>query len=67
MSIDKIIIEDSDNKKEVAIKTVLLFAGSPALKTEMKKLKVDYTKIQQQGKVKFVLKNKEFGKTTVVL
>lgn len=67
MSIDNIIIEDTDSLKETAIKTVLLFAGSSELSKQMKRLKVEYTKVTKGALTKFVLRNREFGRIEVKL
>ena len=65
-SIENIVFEDIDTPKDIAVKTVLLYAGSSQLKTEMKKLGVNYTKHQRGVKVVYILRGK-FDKVEVVL
>ena len=67
MSIDNITFEDTDSLKETLIKTVHIFAGSSALKTELKKLKTTYVKLERGLKTVFVLRNKEIGRVEVTL
>lgn len=67
MSIDKIVFEKTDSDKETAIKTVLIYAGSNELKTQMKRLNIDYTKVCRGLKTSFVLKSNKIGKLTVTL
>jgi len=64
---NEIIINETDSLKDKAIKTVLIFAGSHELKKQMRKLKVDYTKVQRGFNTFFVLRNKEFGRVEVKL
>lgn len=65
--LENIVFEDIDSPQDIARKTVLLYAGSPALKNELKKLKIDYTKDQKGVFVEYYLKGKEIGKLTVRL
>lgn len=67
MSIDNITFEDTDTLKEKLIKTVNIFAGSPALAQEMKVLKTNYVKVQRGLKTVFVLRNKSIGRLEVTL
>lgn len=64
---NNITFENTDSLKDTAIKTVNLFAGSSALKTEMKKLGVDYVKTQRGVYVVYILRHREFGRVTVKL
>jgi hypothetical protein len=57
MSIENITFEESDNFDQVAIKTVLIYAGTSELKTQMQKLKIDYSKISKGNKQRFVLRS----------
>lgn len=67
MSIDNITFEDTDTLKETLIKTVNIFAGSPALAVELKKLKINYSKVQRGLKTVFVLRNNNIGRLEVTL
>ena len=62
-----ITFENTDSLKDTAIKTVNLFAGSSALKTEMKKLGVDYVKTQRGVYIVYILRHREFGRVIVKL
>lgn len=64
---NNITFENTDSLKDTAIKTVNLFAGSSALKTEMKKLGVDYVKTQRGVYIVYILRHREFGRVTVKL
>ena len=57
MSIENIIFEDSDNFDAIATKTVLIYAGTSELKTQMNKLKIDYSKTPKGNKQRFVLRS----------
>lgn len=63
----EIIINDNDTLKDRAIKTVQIFAGSSELKNQMKRLKVDYTKVQRGFNTMYVLRHKNFGRIEVKL
>lgn len=63
----EIIIEETDSLQKVAEKTVLLHAGSNALKEEMKKLGVDYTKVVRGLLTFYSLRHKSFGHVKVKL
>lgn len=63
----EIVINDNDTLKDKATKTVYLFAGSPELKNQMKRLKVDYTKVQRGFNTLYVLRHKKFGRIEVKL
>ena len=69
MSIENIIFEDTDNFDQVATKTVLIYAGTSELKTQMNKLKINYSKVIKGNKVTFVLRHKDFkgGRIIVTL
>jgi len=67
MSIENITFETIDSPKEKAIKTALIYAGSTELKNQMKKLKVNYTKVQRGFKTIYVLRSKDFPRTEVIL
>ena len=57
MSIENIIFEESDNFDQIATKTVLIYAGTSELKTQMQKLKIDYSKTPKGNKQRFVLRS----------
>lgn len=67
MNIENITFETIDSNKDIAIKTALIYAGSTELKNQMKRLKVNYTKVQRGFKTIYVLRNKDFGKVEVTL
>lgn len=67
MSIENITFENIDTPKDTAIKTALIYAGSTRLKNEMKRLKVEYTKVQRGFKTVYVLRSKDFPRTEVIL
>jgi len=67
MSTDNIIFENIDTPKETAIKTTQIFAGSDNLKKELKKLKVDYTKVYRGVKVVYILRGASIGRIEVIL
>lgn len=67
MATNEIIINDNDTLKDKATKTVYIFAGSSELKNQMKRLKVDYTKVQRGFNTLFVLRHKNFGRIEVKL
>jgi len=67
MSIENITFENIDTPKDMAIKTALIFAGSMELKRQMKRLKVEYTKVQRGFKTIYVLRSKDFERTEVIL
>lgn len=69
MSIENIIFEETDNFEQIAIKTVLLNAGTSELKKQMEKLKINYSKVVKNDRVKFVLRHKDFegGRIVVTL
>lgn len=64
---NEIIINETDSLKDKATKTVLIFAGSCELKKQMRKLKVDYTKVQRGFNTLYVLRHKKFGRIEVKL
>jgi hypothetical protein len=65
--IQDIIFEDCDTLKETATKTALIYAGSSELKKEMQKLGINYSKVERGAFTYYVLRHKDFGKTTVKL
>ena len=67
MSIENIVIEETDNFEQIAIKTVLLNAGTSELKTQMNKLKINYSKVMKGNKVTFVLRHKDFKSGRIVV
>ena len=67
MSTDNIVFENVDTPKEIAIKTALIYAGSTELKKQMKRLKVEYTKVVRGFKTIYVLRSKDFERTEVIL
>ena len=67
MSIENIIIEDTDNFEQIATKTVLLNAGTSELKTQMQKLKINYTKVMKGDKVTFVLRHEKLTNGRIVV
>ena len=69
MSIDSIVFDDNDNFEQIATKTVLLNAGTSELKTQMNKLKINYSKVMKGNRVTFVLRHKDFegGRLIVTL
>lgn len=69
MPIENIIFEETDNFEQIAVKTVFLNAGTSELKTQMEKLKINYSKVMKGNKVTFVLRHKDFtnGRIEVVL
>lgn len=69
MSIDNIIFDETDNFEQIATKTVFLNAGTSELKTQMNKLKINYSKVMKGNKVTFVLRHKDFkgGRIIVTL
>lgn len=62
----EIVFLPSDTLQERAEKTVLIYAGSVQLRNELKRLKVDYSKVQKGAKVIYFLKHPTF-KTSVTL
>ena len=67
MSIENIIFEDTDTKKDKAIKTLLLNAGNNELIKELTKIGVSYVKVYRGLKTVYILRNKDFERTEVVL
>lgn len=69
MSIENIIFEANDTLEQKATKTVLLNAGTSELKTQMDKLKINYSKVMKGSRVTFVLRHKDFkgGRIIVTL
>ena len=67
MSIDNIIFDETDNFEQIATKTVLLNAGTSELKTQMQKLKINYSKVVKNDRVQFVLRHKDFKDGRIVV
>jgi hypothetical protein len=67
MSIENIVFNDLDTPTEIAIKTVQIFAGSDNLRKELKRLKIEYTKLEKGVNVSYVLRGKEIGRLIVKL
>ena len=67
MSIDNIIFDETDNFEQIAIKTVLLNAGTSELKTQMQKLKINYSKVVKNDRVQFILRHKDFKDGRIVV
>lgn len=63
----EIIIEENDSLQKVAEKTVLIYAGSNELKQQMKKLNINYSKVERGAKVMYILRHKSFGRVEVKL
>ena len=67
MSIDSIVFDDNDTKKDKAIKTLLLNAGNNELIKELAKIGVSYVKVYRGLKTVYVLRSKDFERTEVTL
>ena len=67
MSIDNIIFDETDNFEQIATKTVLLNAGTSELKTQMQKLKINYSKVVKNDRVQFVVRHKDFKDGRIVV
>ena len=67
MSIDNIIFDESDSKKDKAIKTLLLNAGNNELTKELSKIGVTHTKVYRGLKTIYILRSKDFERTEVTL
>lgn len=67
MSIENIIIEETDTFEQIAIKTVLLNAGTSELKTQMDKLKINYSKVMKNNKVTFVLRHEKLTDGRIIV
>lgn len=59
--LNDIVFEDCDNAITIATKTVYIHAGSNSLKTELKKLNIEYTKVTKGLLTFYYLKGKEIG------
>jgi len=64
---EDIVFETEDSPAIIATKTVLIHAGSPTLKTELKRLNIDYCKVTKGLNTYFYLSGKEIGKIRVKL
>jgi len=67
MELDNITFEEIDSPAIIATKTVLIHAGSPTLKTELKRLNIDYCKVTKGLNTYFYLSGEEIGKIRVKL
>ncbi len=67
MSIDNIIFDETDTKKEKEIKTLLLNAGNNELIKELSKIGVSYVKVYRGLKTIYILRSKDFERTEVTL
>ncbi len=67
MSIDNIIFDETDSKKDKAIKTLLLNAGNNELAKELAKIGVTHTKVYRGLKTIYILRSKDFERTEVTL
>lgn len=67
MSIDNIVFDDNDTFEQIATKTVLLNAGTSELKTQMEKLKINYSKVVKNDRVQFILRHKDFKNGRIVV
>jgi hypothetical protein len=64
---DNIVFSKDDTLQIEATKTVHLYSGTHKLKSEMQRLKINYTKVNKGAFVTYVLRHKTFGKLTVKL
>lgn len=64
---EDIVFENEDSPAIIATKTVIIHAGSPTLKTELKRLNIDYSKVTKGLNTYFYLSGKEIGKIRVKL
>ena len=67
MSIDNIIFDETDSKKDKAIKTLLLNAENNELTKELAKIGVTHTKVYRGLKTIYILRSKDFERTEVTL
>ena len=67
MSIENIIFEETDTFEQIATKTVLLNAGTSELKTQMQKLKINYSKVVKNDRVQFILRHQDFKNGRIVV
>ena len=67
MSIENIVFEETDSKKDKAIKTLLLNAGNNELTKELTKIGVTHTKVYRGLKTVYILRSKDFERTEVTL
>lgn len=67
MELDNITFENIDSPQDIAKKTVLIFAGSSELKTKMRKLKINYSKVDKGLKVRYILRGSNIGRLVVTL
>ena len=67
ISVDSIVFLKEDTFKETLIKTVLIWAGTHRLKTELAKYKVDYVKVEKGAMVKYILRGAQIGRIEVKL
>ena len=67
ISVDSIVFLKEDTFKETLVKTVQIWAGTPRLKTELAKHKVDYVKVERGAMVKYILRGAQIGRIEVKL
>ena len=67
MNLENIVFEQEDTLQEKATKIVYLFAGTSDLKSQMQKLCINYTKVERQLKVMYILRHNSFGRVVVTL
>lgn len=67
MELDNIVFEDCDNDATIAIKTLNLFVGTSDLKPKLKKLGVDYVKINRGVHVIYILTGRSIGRIEIKL
>jgi hypothetical protein len=64
---DNIVFSNDDTLQQEATKTVHLYSGTHKLKSEMKRLKIEYVKVNKGAFITYVLRHKTFGKLIVKL
>ena len=67
MNIDNITFENIDTPKDIAVKTVKIFAGSSQLKVHLSRLNVEYVKVHRGVKTVYILRSNNFPRTEVTL
>ena len=67
MNLDNITFEKIDTPKDIAIKTVQLYAGSSQLKVHLRRLNVEYVKVHRGVKTVYILRSNNFPRTEVTL
>jgi len=64
---NEIVFEDCDTPTTIAKKTVDIFVGTNELKPRLKKLGIDYVRVQRGLKVVYILRGKQIGKLEITL